>query len=78
MTACTLCAGYGNRHDPIAHNWVTDEPCMCGTDFTCMADEHPCDCGHDRDYHGNADGQTGWQARCGHPDCDCDDFEAAS
>jgi hypothetical protein len=24
-----------------------DEPCMCGTDFTCMADEHECTCdGH--------------------------------
>jgi hypothetical protein len=21
-----------------------DEPCMCGTDFTCMADEHECNC----------------------------------
>jgi hypothetical protein len=35
---------------------------------------HSCTCGHDRNYHGNADGQTGWQARCGHPACDCDDF----
>jgi hypothetical protein len=29
MTACTLCGGYGNRHDPIAHGnepfWPWDE-----------------------------------------------------
>jgi hypothetical protein len=37
-----------------------------------------CTCGHPTDYHGNADGQTGWQARCGHPDCDCEDLDAAS
>lgn len=34
-----------------------------------------CWCAHDRGYHGNADGQTGWQARCGHPACECENFE---
>jgi hypothetical protein len=24
MTTCLVCAGYGNRHDPIAHGWVTE------------------------------------------------------
>ena len=40
MTACRLCGGFGDRHDPIAHG-ENDEPCMCGTPFTCLADEHP-------------------------------------
>jgi DnaJ-class molecular chaperone len=24
MTGCRTCGGYGNRHDPIAHNCVTE------------------------------------------------------
>jgi hypothetical protein len=40
VRGCLTCGGYGARHDPIAHGWVNDEPCMCGTPFTCLADEH--------------------------------------
>jgi DnaJ-class molecular chaperone len=24
VTDCRTCGGYGNRHDPIAHGWVTE------------------------------------------------------
>jgi hypothetical protein len=40
MTGCQTCGGFGMHHDPIAHGTENDEPCMCGTPFTCMADEH--------------------------------------
>lgn len=36
--------------------------------------ETSCTCGHDLAYHGNRDQATGWQARCGSPDCDCEDY----
>lgn len=41
MTACLLCGGYGNRHDPIAHDAeerATDEPCV--TDWLCLPGAH--------------------------------------
>jgi hypothetical protein len=40
MTDCALCGGYGNRHDPIAHNWVTEE-----------WPEDLCKCGHGLERH---------------------------
>lgn len=41
MTGCYTCGGFGGHHDPVAHDQhENDEPCVCDTDFTCLADEH--------------------------------------
>jgi hypothetical protein len=59
MTACATCSGYGNRHDPIAHNWVPEQ-CWA------MADDENPDCPIGSARCVRAEGHGGehiWEAR---------------
>ena len=57
MTGCETCGGYGNRHDPIAHNWAP-EWVTCPT---CKGEQTIRDA-HDLDVTcPECDGGGGWE-----------------
>ena len=58
MSGCNVCAGFGDRHDPIAHNWapqwVTCPTCKGEQTIRDALGVVPC---------GDCAGDGGWEAK---------------